>query len=317
MITGLSAANDRFLAALGRIQARAERAERQISSGKKLESASDQPDQVSNLLIARAQLGQTQQVKANLTRAQAEVDTAEKALQTAVALLEHVNTLGTQGATATQTPTQRLITASEVEAALEQMVNIAATTVEGRHIFSGDDYRNAPYSVDLTQPNGVSAYAGSPATREIMHPSGTTFTISRSADQIFDNSAPGASVFAAINNLRIALAAVPTAAPGDPTYNDEFKAQSDAIQAALLDIRKAQDQLSGDLSHYGVIQNRIDEALDTTNKLELRQKTALSGIQDADVVEAALELSQAEIHKDVALSAHARIAGKTLFDFLG
>ncbi len=317
MITGLNASSDRFLAALARIGARADRAERQISSGKKLESASDQPDQVSRLLIARAQIEQTLQVKTNLGRAKAEVDTAEKALQTAVKVLERVNSLGVQGATATQTPAQRKITAVEVEAALEQMVNIAATTVEGRNIFSGDDYRNAPYSVDLTQAHGVSAYAGSEATREIMHPSGTRFTISRSADQIFDNAAPGASVFAAINNLRIALQAIPTVPTGDPAYNAQFEAQSSAIGAALLDVRKAQDQLGGELSHYGTIQNRIEEALETTNKLVLRQKAELSEIQDADAAEAAIQLSQAQTHKEVALAAHAATAGKSLFDYLG
>jgi flagellar hook-associated protein 3 FlgL len=317
MITGLNASSDRFLTALSSIEARAARAGRQIGSGRKMETASDQPDQVSGLLIARAQLEQTRQVAANLGRAKAEADTAEQAIATAVRVLERVNTLGVQGATSTQTPTQRLVTAQEVRAALEQIVNIAGTLVEGRHIFSGDDYRSAPYAVDWTQPHGVSSYAGSPATREIMHPSGTRFVISRSADQIFDNSAPGASVFAAINNLRIALEAVPTAPVGDPAYNAQFEAQSDAIGAALADIRKAQDHLGGELSHYGTIQNRLEEALETTHKLQLRQQTELSAIQDADIAEAAIQLNQAQTHKEVALAAHARMAGKSLFDYLG
>ncbi len=317
MISGLNASSDRFLAALTRIEARADRAGRQISSGKKMETASDQPDQVSGLLIARAQLEQTRQVRTNLGRAKAEADTAEQAIATAVRVLERVNTLGVQGATATQTPTQRVITAQEVRAALDQMVNIAGAIVEGRHIFSGDDYRNAPYTVDLTQPHGVSAYAGSQATREIMHPSGTRFVISRSADQIFDNSAAGASVFAAINDLRIALESVPTAPVGDPAYNAQFEAQSNAIGAALSEIRRAQDHLGGELSHYGTIQNRIEEALETTHKLELRQQAELSEIQDADIAEAAIQLNQAQTHKEVALAAHARTAGKSLFDYLG
>ncbi|MGE5569393.1 MAG: flagellin [Rhodospirillales bacterium] len=315
MISGLNAASDRFLAALARITARADRAQRQIGSGKKLEAASDQPSEVSRLLIARGQLEQTLQLKTNLGRAKAEVDTAERALQTAVKVLERVVTIGAQGATATQTPTQRTIIAVEVQAALEQMVNIAGTTVEGRHVFSGDDYRNAPYTLDLTQPNGVSAYAGSAATREIMHPSGTRFTISRSADQIFDS--PGASVFAAINNLRIALQAVPTVAPGDPDYNTQYEAQTAAISAALLDVKKAQDHLSAELSHYGTIQNRIEEALETANKLKLRQETELSEIEDADVIEAIIQLNEAQIHKEVALASHARTAGRSLFDYLG
>ncbi len=317
MITGLNASAERFLVALARISERVSRAERQITSGRRIESASDEPDQVSGLLIARAQLEQTIQIRTNLGRAKAEADTAEQAVATAAKLLQRVNTLAVQGATSSQTPTQRMIIAQEVGAALDQMVNIASTQVEGRYIFSGDDYRNAPYSADPAGPHGVSAYAGSPATREIMHPSGTRFVISRSADAIFDNPAPGASVFAAMNNLRIALEAVPTASEGDPAYNVQFEAQTAAIRDALAGVRSAQDHLGSELSHYGTIQNRIAEAVETARKLELRQKSELSAIEDTDVTQAALELSQASAHKEVVLASHARTAGRSLFDYLG
>jgi flagellar hook-associated protein 3 FlgL len=317
MISGLDASNDRFLAALKAIEARAELAQRQISSGKKLETPSDQPDQVIELLLARSQLGQTQQITTNLGRAKAEVDTGEQALEDAVSVLQNVNTLGVQGATSTQTPAQRQTIASNVEAALEHLVEDADTTVEGRHIFSGDNYSAAPYSVDLTQAHGVTAYAGGAATREMLHPSGTRFAISKSADEIFDSSASGASVFAAVNALRLALQNGPTVAEGDPAYNAQYSAQTDAIHAALTQISSAQDHLNDALSYYGTVQTRIQEATDTASKLEVRQKTSLSDIEDADLVQAALDLLQANTHLSAAMSARALRGNKSLFDYLG
>jgi flagellar hook-associated protein 3 FlgL len=166
-----------------------------------VETVSDQPDQLGSLLVDRAQFDQTQQIGANLGRAKTEVDTAERALQNAVKTLETALTAGVQAATGTVTVAQRNTIAVTVSGALEQLVALAGTTVEGRYVFSGDNYDTLPYTVDLTQPNGVSAYGGGQATREIMHPSGYRFAISRSADQIFDDPA-GASVFAAVNVSR-------------------------------------------------------------------------------------------------------------------
>lgn len=245
------------------------------------------------------------------------MDTAERVLENAVKMVETVVTAGVQGATGTVTVAQRNTIAVTVSGALEQLVAIAGTTVEGRFVFSGDNYDAVPYSVDLTQPNGVSAYAGGAATREMMHPSGYRFLISRSADQIFDNAAPGASVFAAVNSLRAALENGPTVPVGDPDYQAQYSAQTAAIDAALNLVRTAQEHLGNQLSYYGTVQNRVQEAIDTASKLQVRQKEDLSAIQDADITEAALALTQATTQRDAALAARARIGNKSLFDYLG
>lgn len=316
MISGLDAATNRFLAALSDIESRATEAERKISSGKRLAYASDEPDQVSPLLLARARLLNTQQISKNLSRAQAEVDSAEQALSVAVTALERALQIGVQGATSTQTPSQRYTDSVEVEGVLQHLVSVANTTVEGRYIFSGDQYNNVPYTLDLSQPNGVSAYGGSEATRQLVDSSGVRFSVARSAQDLLDD--PAASVFAAVNQLRLALINGPTVPEGDPLYSDQYKAQSDAIDAALLAIKDAQTALANQVSYYGTVQNRMTEAINTAKKLELRQTTELSDIEGADIAVAATELTQAQIHRDAALSARSiRMSNKTLFDYIG
>lgn len=317
MLTGLDASNDRFLTALNLIAAQAERAQRQISSGRRLTAPSDDPGQVTQLLITRAELEQTQQITTNLAQAKAEVDSAEQSLEDSVSMLQKANQLGVQGATGTQSPAQRTSIAVSVQAAFEHLVADANTMVGGRRVFSGDNYSVAAYSVDFTQPHGVTAYAGDIATREMLHPSGTRFLISRPADEIFDNTAPGTSVFAAVNALRVALENGPTVLEGDPAYNAQYAAQTAAIDAALVQVRSAQDHLNSQLSYYGTVQNRVDEAIDSANKLVVRQQTSLSGIEDADIAQAALDLSQSNTHLSAAMAARALRGSRSLFDYLG
>jgi len=316
MLDSIPPSAARFLADLARIHARAERAERQISSGRQINNASDDPDHVQELLVARAHLEQTTQISVNLGRAKAEVDTAEQALQQAMQILDRAAQLGVEGASSITTPETRRTLSIEAQAVLEHLVSISQTSVEGRYLFSGDSDRTAPYALDLAGANGVSDYAGSAATREMLHPAGTRFALSKTAQEIFDSSTSGENVFAAVNSLRLALANGPTVPLGDPAYQTQHEAQAAAIAAALQAVRSARDHVSGELAFYGVVQNRVAEALEFASQLELREKTAVSNLEDADVAAAALELSLASQHQEAALAARAGLPRSSLFDYL-
>jgi flagellar hook-associated protein 3 FlgL len=188
MISSLNAFDQQFLNNLNHIAERMEHAQRQISTGVKLERVSDDPDQVSTLLNTRARLATADQIYSNLGRVKAEVDATEQALQSAVTLFERVRTLGAQGATGTQTAGTRAVIAQEVGSLLEQLVALTGTQVEGRYIFSGDADQLLPYTVDLGLPTPVSAYLGATSSRGVQHPNGTTFQVGHTAQDIFDSA---------------------------------------------------------------------------------------------------------------------------------
>lgn len=317
MIRNLDPATERFLNALGSIDARLERANRQLTSGLKISSASDAPDQVSPLLTVRAQLEEITQIKANLARVKTETDVAEEAVRTAVKRAERALTLGVQGANSTQTPAQRATLAQEVSAILENLVNLSNASVEGRYIFGGDQGTQAPYSYDdsIAANPVVQEVAGLTSTRQILLPGGSLISIAHTATEVFD--APGDGIFAAVNALRVALLNGPTVPEGDPAYSAQFQAQTAAIDAAVTNLRAAHNHLSGELSYYGTRQNRVDGALSSASTMELQFKTELSSIQDADLAEAAMELMQATTHREAAMEARVRTPRQTLFDYLG
>ena len=66
MIQNINGSAEQFLADLDRMQATTARAERQISSGLKVENPSDAPDQIREILQLRAEIQQHQQIQANL-----------------------------------------------------------------------------------------------------------------------------------------------------------------------------------------------------------------------------------------------------------
>jgi flagellar hook-associated protein 3 FlgL len=300
VISSLSPELQQFLNGLNRISDRMSDAQRQITTGLRMTQVSDSPDQISTLLSARAHLEAAKQTGANLGRVKAEVDSAEQALQTAVQLFERARTLAAQGGASGQTAATRNSLAQEIGSIMQQLAGIAGTTVEGRYIFSGDADQTAPYTIDLTQANPLSAYQGSAATRLVQHPNGTTFSVSRTAQEIFDSPNAAENVFAALNGARNALAA-----------NDDA-----AIQAAQDAFVTAGDYLNSQLAFYGTAQNKVDEATSFGQTLQTQLQTQIASLQDADLTQAILELNQAQTQQQAALESRARIPRITLFDFL-
>ncbi len=313
MIQGVCPADERFLSALDKTENRAAQAEREISSGRKLSTASDAPDLVGPALSLRAQLEQTLQIETNLGQFKSETDTAEQAIGDAVQSLEQANTLGVQGATETETPAQRQALAGQVDGFLGQVVASANTESAGRYLFSGDTDQVAPYSIDAS--GTVSGYAGSVSTRQATHPNGSSFAIARNGQQVFE--APGGSVLGALADLKAALQNGPTVAEGDPQYNSQYQAQTAAITNALAEMSQASVELNQQLAFYGTVQNRVADATDAAQTLEVNQRTQLSSLTDADITTDAIELTQANTQRDAALSARAKLPTSTLFDYLG
>jgi len=135
MISSLNPSTQRFLNALNQISQSLQQAQLQISSGLKVSQVSDAPDSVSALRAARANLSAAQQNQSNLRRFKAEADGGEQALQTAVQLFDQVQTLGAEGDTDTVTASTRADLANQLGAILQQMGNLANTSMEAATSF--------------------------------------------------------------------------------------------------------------------------------------------------------------------------------------
>jgi flagellar hook-associated protein 3 FlgL len=306
MITNIDPEAALFLADVNRIQQRISDASSQVSSGKKINVASDAPDQIDSLLQLRADEQSNTQVQSNLTLAQTDAQSADSALGASILLMDRAVTLATQGATATSDATSRASLAGEVESLQEQMVAYSQAQVQGRYIFSGDQDGSPSYALDLNSANGVDQLSNAASTLQIQNPAGGSFPASKTAQEIFDDqNADGSSaadnVFAALNTLRTAL-----------LNND-----SDAIGASIGNLQQASDHLNSMEAFYGTVEDRIQDATTFGSNYDTQLQTEVSQEQDADVTAAATELTQANTQLQAAYQARAEMPHTSLFQFLG
>jgi flagellar hook-associated protein 3 FlgL len=300
MIRSLRTSDERFLNTLSQINNRLAKAQQQSASGKRLLDVSDDPDQVTSLLMARASLARVQQVQTNLGRIKTETDAAEVAISNSVKIMERARVLATQGLNGTQTAESRAAIASEVNNLVQQLANASNTYVNGRFIFSGDSDQAESF-IYTANPPSISTYQGAPATRLALHTAGNTFVVSKDGEEVFANADPAKNAFAALTSLAAALTA------NDPA----------AISQAISDITSSDNHLNQMLAWYGAAQNRVSEAIDTANKSEISLKAEIGQAEDADMSEVLLEMQRAAFQQEVALSSRAQLPQKSLFDYLG
>jgi flagellar hook-associated protein 3 FlgL len=306
MISNLNASSEAFIANMDRVQRSVENAGRQTSSGKRVNVASDAPGEIDTILQLRTDSARNSQIQENLSVVKADADAADGALTSATKLMDRARVLAAQGATFTLDAAGRQSLAGEAQSLLEQMVAISRTAVQGRYIFGGDQDSTPPYDLDLTAANGVSRLTNSPATRRVEDSAGGSFSVSRSASQIFDtrnadDSMAGDNVFAALNSLRVGLLANDTA----------------QITAAAASVQQAAGRLNTAQAFYGTVQNRIEDATSYASNYDVQLKTELSQKEDADITSAALTITQGNIQLQAAFQMQAKMPRTTLFDFMG
>ncbi len=306
MISGLSPSNDQFLASLNILQNNLSQADEQLSSGLRVNQASDAPQSIQDIFVTRAELGQANQAAQDLATIQGQVQTAGGGLQSAIELLNQAVSLGTQGAsTSTSLSTQQSL-AAQVQSIQAQLVGISNTEVGGVYVFSGDASSSPAYKVDTSSPTGVDQLVTpQQSTLQIAGPSGVTFQISMTAQDLFDqqdsSGTPTANnAFAALNGLVQALQS------GNTTN----------ITQAVGALQTASNYVNNQTGFYGAAENNVSSALDLAQKFQTQDQTQLSGLQDADTTSLAVQVTQASTALDAALSAQAHKPTSTLFDYL-
>lgn len=306
MVSGLSASNQQFLASLDLLQSNLSQTDEELSSGLSVNQASDAPQSVQDIFETRAELGQVNTSIQDLTTIQGQVQTASDAVQSAIQLLNQAVSLGSEGASSDASTTTQLSLASQIQALQAQLVAIANTEVGGVYVFSGDLNGSAPYEVDTSSPTGVQQLVTpQQSTLQIAGPSGVTFQISMTAQDLFDQQD----------------------ANGNPTSNNAFAALSNLVQAlqsgnsssitqATDALETASDYVNSQTAFYGAAENNVSSALSLAQMFQTQDQTQLSGLQDANAATLAVQATQDTTALDAALSAEAHMPTTSLFDYL-
>jgi len=295
-----------FLNGVANLQQELTATERQLSSGYRIQDASDAPAQTSALVALGSSLATVQDYQTNLARVQSEAEGGDQAIGSAVSLIESARTLAAQGADTTTSAATDQSLASQVQNIQQQIVGLANTTVAGRYIFGGSADQTPPYQFDAASATGVDQLTASTAGEVFVNPQGLPVYQPLTAQQIFDpvdaTGAPTATnTFAALEALQTALS----------TGNQAN------VSAALASLENVSGYLNQQQAYYGTAEQNIAAEQNTAASQSTALQTQIASIRDTDVTQAASDLAEEQTAQSAAYGAEAEISPKSLFDYLG
>ena len=272
---------------LGNISEELNNASEIASTGKRINSLSDDPVGLTQSLSIQSSLANIEQMQRNINYGNSWLNASESALTNVDNILSDTKALCIQMASGTVGSSQRSAAAETVQNNLEEIVSLANTDVSGNYIFSGSKTDTIPFD-----PYGT--YIGDSNAFSIKISNSSTIEIGSDGDAVFG------TIFTTLADLKTAL------------QSNDVSGIEDAI--GKLDANL--NDISGKISDIGSKMDRMQIKNNIFQDLNLSNTERLSNIEDADMAEAIMNVSAAQLTYQAALSSSAKVMSLTLVDYL-
>lgn len=258
-----------------------------ISSGKRINELSDDPAGLTQALGIKSALANFDQMDRNINLGESWLVSAEGALGHAQNLVSDAKVLCIEMASAAKSTEDRQSAVSIVQNELEEMITLANTQLSGRYIFSGSETDIKPF-----EPNGD--YNGNDTPFAIKAGNNSLVQIGHDGEAIFGD------IFDTLNTLMTALQSDDIA--GINTSMDSLDTHFEDISSSITDV--------------GSKMNRMEIKKNILQTMTISNRVRLSQIEDADIIEAAMNLSSIEMAYQAALASSASMMELSLVDFM-
>jgi len=289
----------------------------QLSSGKRVNSLSDDATAATEILGLRRGVAQIEQFDRNIEGARASLEPVEGALSSLTDVIIRLRELAVSADIETD---QFQNIKPEVEQLFDEVLRIANTQVGGRFIFSGFDTDNIPFTkvgsfvagvVDTSvPPEPYAQYNGDNGVRQLQIGESTTVNANVTGRVIFFGSSDGddtpdgsnVDIFDVIRDFRNRLEDPGTVgAPADLTGD---------LDTALSQVLQVRGTVGATLSRLDITKAQLEN-------LKVTLETQRSAIEDLDLIAAATKLANIENTYQASLAVTARIIQPSLLNFLG
>lgn len=270
--------------------------QRQVASGRRLTSASDDPVAASAVVTERTELAVTEQYRQASDTVTSRLSVLDTMLST---LVDETTTAKVilQSARGSVPAAQREAAAERILAVRDSIFATVNTQYRGGHLFSGNNSTTAPYT---RVGDAISAYQGTPAALEMDIDRQTSVRVALSADDLL-RGGEADDLFATLSNLAAAVRA-----GTDTAALDEGGA---ALDRAFERFNRALGRVGADLA-------QIDAHQQLLSARRLAGQTKLNALENVDLAEAISAMNQAETAYRAALGAVATTSRLSLLDYL-
>ena len=285
-------------------QSRLNQTQLQMNAGKKILTPSDDPAAASRIIDLNQSIKQTEQYQSNINAARQRLTLEDGVLQNSTDILQRINDLGVQGLNGTNSPSDRITIATEMEGLNQQLLGYANTqNANGEYLFSGFKSTTPPFSTDPINP-GAYIYKGDNNQRSIQIGETRKITDGDPGNNVFGEPG-GPLVPGSIANIFEAI--------------DQFAADLKANtpdQHSLGDISSGLGKILNAQSSAGARLNTMDSQDGFNTDYVLNTKTVLSATEDLDYAEAISRFSQQTLALQASQQAFAQVKKLSLFNYL-
>ena len=273
---------------LGSISEELNKANEIVTTGKRINNLSDDPVGLTQSLNIRSTLESIEQMGRNISYGNSWLTASESALTSVQNIISDTKALCVQMASGTTGADQRSSAAGTVQNMLDEIVSLGNTDVTGNYIFAGSKTDTIPFDQDGTYNGDNNAFA-------IKISKNSTVEVGSDGEEVFGN------IFNTLSNLKTAL-----------ETND-----LGGIQDAMGYLDGHFDDISAKISDVGSKMNRMEIKDKIYQDLNFSNTERLSKIEDADIAEAIMNLSAAELTYQAALASSSKVMTLlTLVDYL-
>ncbi len=270
--------------------------QRQVSTGKRILTPSDDPVGISISMGLRRDQRAGEAWGRNIDDSLTWMNTTDRALGQALEVVQRARELAVQGGNGTLSAASRAQIASEIESLKSQFVEIGNSSLGGRHIFGGTATDTPPF--DAATQSATAPINTALINREVSQ--GSVISVNVTADRL--QTPPGATgdVFAVLDGLAAAL------------RTSDFA----GITQSLDTLDTHQQGLSAIRGEQAAKVNRLELTASRFAAQRIATGEQLSRIEDVDMAQAITDLTMKETVYRSALAAGARVIQPSLVDFL-
>jgi flagellar hook-associated protein 3 FlgL len=280
-----------FLANVNSLDEQLDRANQQISSGKKMVYLRDSPSTASESLRLRWEGSELDLYQANADSSTFYLQVTDSALNSVQSLVTDIQTKAIQAASETVNASDLASIATEVRSLRDQVLSLANTEVRGRYVFAGSRVTTPAFSI----AGDAATYQGDDQVNRIAVGDGISVQQNIVGSDVFS------PIFASVQALLSAIDAADHTAIGTAVGQ---------ITSSLSGLNLARGQVGGDL---GKIEN-LRSQLSTD---EVNLKAQQSRVEDVNAAEAVVRLNQIQTALKGTLTAGQSVMQQqNLFDFL-
>jgi flagellar hook-associated protein 3 FlgL len=272
-------------------------AQRQVSTGKRLDKISVDPSGSATAIAERNALGAVEQYERTSDSTASRLKVIDTVLSDIVDKLTKAQTSAMAGQGSTKNTVQRESAAQELRGLRTSLLDDLNTTFHGTYVFSGISSTTKPYTVG--GGGVVGAYAGSTTAMSVDVGDGKSVTVAMDGSEIAQGGA-SQHLFDTFDDLIAAVTA----------GNDA------AITTGLQELQDAFTRASRVQSRLGTDMAEIDSQKLRLTQVKLSTTERLSKLEEANMAEAITQMSNADAAYRAALGAVSASTRVSLLDYL-